>query len=109
MSEEIVNHFGGRRKSMWNVIEQVAKEDLRMNIQTAALRSLAVEGNKVFQWIANFSEGSVKEDEFRAFLSAGEAWILAQAAISDDDSFDSDNSYMDDEDEEDDDFDDWEM
>ncbi|MEM9276383.1 MAG: hypothetical protein AAGA80_26040 [Cyanobacteria bacterium P01_F01_bin.143] len=37
-SEEIVNHFGGRRKSMWNVIEQVAKEDLRMNIQTAALR-----------------------------------------------------------------------
>ena len=108
-SEEIVNHFGGRRKSMWNVIEQVAKEDLRMNIQTAALRSLAVEGNKVFQWIANFSEGSVKEDEFRAFLSAGEAWILAQAAISDDDSFDSDNSYMDDEDEEDDDFDDWEM
>ncbi|MGB6297525.1 MAG: hypothetical protein WBF90_15265 [Rivularia sp. (in: cyanobacteria)] len=105
-SEEIVNHFGGRRKSMWNVIEQVAKEDLSMNLQVAALRTLAVEGNKVFQWIANFSEGTVREDEFRAFLTAGEAWILAQAAISDDD-FDSDDSYMDDED--DDDFDDWEM
>ncbi|BAZ11121.1 hypothetical protein NIES4071_29470 [Calothrix sp. NIES-4071] len=84
-SEEIITRFGGRRKNLWNVIETVAKEDLETSIPTATLRTLAVEGNKVFQWIANFKEGTVKEDQFKAFLSSGEAWIIAQASMDGDD------------------------
>jgi hypothetical protein len=91
-SQEIVDHFGGRRKSLWNVVERVAKEDLGMTLPTAALRSLAVEGNKVFLWTAGFAEGAVKESEFKAFLNAGEAWILAQAIV------DGEKNLMDDDD-----------
>jgi hypothetical protein len=80
-NEEIISRFGGRRKSLWNVIETIAKEDLGAPVPTASLRTLAVEGNRVFQWIANFKEGTVKEDQFKAFLSAGEAWIIAQASV----------------------------
>ena len=81
-SEEILNSFGGRRKSLWSVIEQVAKEDLGTMVATATLRTIAVEGNKVFQWIANFeSAGSVREADFEMLLSAAESWIIAQASM----------------------------
>jgi hypothetical protein len=83
-SDEIITRFGGRRKNLWNVIETVAKEDLGAPVPTANLRSLAVEGNRVFQWIAGFKEGTVKEDQFKAFLAAGEAWIIAQASVDSD-------------------------
>ncbi len=80
-AEEVLNMFGGRRKTVWSVIEQVAKEDLGLMVSTAPLRTLAVEGNKIFQWIAEFNEGIVREGEFREFLSASEAWIIAQASL----------------------------
>jgi hypothetical protein len=115
-NEEIISRFGGRRKSLWNVIETIAKEDLGAPVPTASLRTLAVEGNRVFQWIANFKEGTVKEDHFKAFLSAGEAWIIAQASV---DSGDDKPSHRDDRDKptngkknpktKGDDFDDWEV
>jgi len=80
-ADEILNKFGGRRKSIWSVIEQVAREDLRVMVPTAPLRSVAVEGNKIFQWIANFNESIVQESAFRTFLRAAEAWIIAQASL----------------------------
>lgn len=81
-AEEIINHFGGRRKSLWSVIEQVSKEDLGSMVPTAPLRTIAVEGNKVFQWIANFeSEGAVRDVDFNTLLSAAESWIISQASI----------------------------
>lgn len=80
-ADEILNKFGGRRKSIWSVIEQVAREDLRVMVPTAPLRSVAVEGNKIFQWIANFNENIVQESAFRTFLRAAEAWIIAQASL----------------------------
>lgn len=81
-SEEILNSFGGRRKSLWSVIEQVAKEDLGTMVATATLRTIAVEGNKIFQWIANFeTEGAVREADFDTLLSAAESWIIAQASM----------------------------
>jgi hypothetical protein len=98
-NQEIIDHFGGRRKSLWNVVERVAKEDLGMTLPTAALRGLAVEGNKVFQWTANFVEGAVKESDFKTFLNASESWILAQATVEgeknllDDDDDDDDNKH----------------
>ncbi|MBI1240820.1 hypothetical protein [Umezakia ovalisporum] len=81
--EEIINHFGGRRKSLWNVIESVAKQDLGVTVQTSVMRDLAVEGNKIYQWIANFNEAMVREEEFKTFLKAAEAWIIAQASLQD--------------------------
>lgn len=81
-AEEIINHFGGRRKSLWSVIERVSKEDLGSMVPTAPLRTIAVEGNKVFQWVANFeSEGGVRDVEFNTLLSAAESWIIAQASM----------------------------
>ncbi|MFB8788519.1 MAG: hypothetical protein U7123_06640 [Potamolinea sp.] len=83
--DDILNHFGGRRKSIWNVIETVAKQDLGIAVPSSAIRTIAIEGNKVFQWIAKFNEGMVKENEFKALLDAGEAWIIAQASLDSDD------------------------
>lgn len=81
-ADEIVNNFGGRRKSLWSVIERVAKEDLGVNVPTAPLRTIAVEGNKIFQWVASFeSESGVRETEFSTLLSAAESWIIAQASM----------------------------
>lgn len=79
--EEIINHFGGRRRSIWDVIERVAKQDLGIMVQTSVTRTLAVEGNRVYQWIADFSEATVREEEFRAFLKSAEAWIIARASL----------------------------
>jgi hypothetical protein len=83
-SSEIIGYFGGRRKSLWNVVEQVAKEDLGIPINTANIRTLAVEGNKVFRWLANFTEGAVRDEEFKTFIAAAEAWILAEAGVESD-------------------------
>lgn len=81
-SDEVLTHFGGRRKSLWSVIEQIAKEDLGVAVATSTLRSLAVEGNRIFQWIANFeSEAAVCSADFDSLLSAAESWIIAQASM----------------------------
>ncbi|MGK7953856.1 MAG: hypothetical protein AB4063_01100 [Crocosphaera sp.] len=80
-TEEIINHFGGRRRNLWDVIERVAKEDLNITVQTNVMRTLAVEGDKVYKWIADFNEATVIEEEFQAFLRAAEAWIIAQASL----------------------------
>lgn len=108
-SQDVLDTYGGRRKSVWTVIEQIAKDDLGLMVPTAPIRTSAVEGNKVFQWIANFSEGTVRDADFQTFLSAAEAWIIAQASMEeDDDSFGSDDDDMEEDwDDEEDDFDDW--
>lgn len=80
-AEDIVDHFGGYRKTMWRVLERVAKEDLRFALNVSPIRTLAVEGNKVFQYIANFNQETDREEAFRYFLSAAEAWIIAQAMV----------------------------
>ncbi|WP_348256994.1 hypothetical protein [Leptolyngbya sp. PL-A3] len=80
-ADEILNMFGGRRKTIWSVIERVAREDLGMIVPTAPLKTLAVESNKIYQWIANFNEGIVQDSGFNTFLSAAESWIIAQASI----------------------------
>ncbi|NEQ76490.1 MAG: hypothetical protein F6K23_27720 [Okeania sp. SIO2C9] len=113
--EEIINHFGGRRKSLWNVIESVAKQDLGVTVQTSVMRDLAVEGNKVYQWVADFNEAIVREEEFKNFLKAAEAWIIAQASLEEANGFapngkgqDNFGDFNDDfNDDFDDDFDDW--
>lgn len=83
--EEIVAHFGGkRRKSLWTVIESLSKSELGSSPNIAAVRSLAVDGNKVFQWAANFNETATSHDEFLDFIDAAESYILNSALVDDD-------------------------
>jgi hypothetical protein len=75
--DEIMAYFGGnRRKSLWTVIERLSKEEFGASPNIAAHRSLAVDGNKIFVWVANFNESSVRQADFVAFLQAAESYIL---------------------------------
>lgn len=79
---QIVDFFGnGRRRTLWTVIERGHKEWFGEAPNIAAIRSLAMEGNKVFQWIAAFDQGATTDAEFEAFREAAEAWIIAQASV----------------------------
>ena len=81
-SDEIRNYFGGRRKSVWSVIEQLTREELGVSVQSETIKTLAIEGNKIFQWIARFESGDlVTQDDFETFLRASESWIIAQASL----------------------------
>ena len=79
--EEVIGSLGGRRKTIWSVIEQVAKEDLGVGVPTSTLKTLAVEGNQVFQWLAEYTPGTVSSASFQKFLNAAEAWVIARAAL----------------------------
>ncbi|MCC6318280.1 MAG: hypothetical protein IT361_11380 [Gemmatimonadaceae bacterium] len=86
----------GSRKSLWTVIERASREWFNESPNISAIRSAAVDGNKVYQWIANFDQSSVTDQQFQVFLEASEAWIIAQAT---DDSAPSTGPEMEDEDE----------
>lgn len=74
---EIMAYFGGnRRKSLWSVIERLSKEEFGTAPNIGAHRSLAVDGNKIFQWIANFNEATVRQEDFITFVQAAESYIL---------------------------------
>lgn len=100
---DILAFFGGnRRKSMWTVIEQLSKQEFGRSPNISAMRSLAVDGNVLFRWVSDFSEGSVRQDDFAGFLQAAESYILNYSSVGDArDAFstdDSDEDYEDDED-----------
>jgi hypothetical protein len=97
---DILAFFGGnRRKSMWTVIEQLSKQEFGHAPNIAAMRSLAVDGNVLFRWVADFSEGSVRQDEFARFLQAAETYILNFSTVGDArDAFSSDEDGEDEED-----------
>ena len=98
--DEIMAYFGGnRRKSLWTVIERLSKEEFGASPYIAAHRSLAVDGNKIFVWIANFNESSVRQEDFVAFLQAAESYILNFTNASDDEMDFGDEETMDDEEE----------
>ncbi|WLQ15880.1 hypothetical protein O5O45_08130 [Hahella aquimaris] len=82
--DEIMSYFGGnRRKSLWTVIEKLSKEEFGASPNIAAHRSLAVDGNRIFQWIANYNEAAVRQEDFIAFLQAAESYILNFTSASD--------------------------
>jgi len=79
---DIMAHYGGtRRKSMWTVIEQLSKAEFNTSPNVGAHRTLAVDGNKIFQWLANFNEGTVTHDPFLEFVWAAESYILTAASV----------------------------
>jgi len=82
---EIMAYFGGnRRKSLWTVIEQLSKQEFGSSPNIAALRSLATDGNTIFRFIADFKEGSVRQEDFNKFLQAAEAYILNYSTVGGD-------------------------
>jgi hypothetical protein len=53
--DEILDHFAsGRRKNVWTVFERVAREQFQIGLNVSALRTMAVEGNRIFNFIADF-------------------------------------------------------
>ena len=97
---EIIDHFGGgRRKTMWTVIERLSKSEYGEAPNINAIRIAAVEGNAMFRFIANFAQGAVSEEQFQAFIDSTEAWIIAKG--SDDTTVAPAHDDEDDEDEDD--------
>jgi hypothetical protein len=83
-SDNVVSQLsGGRRKNVWSVIAYLSKQELGTAPDVAAIRTLAVDGNRVFQRIAQFTVGGFSDADFQDFLDAAEAWILAAASLGD--------------------------
>jgi hypothetical protein len=76
---EVVSQLGsGRRRDEWSVIERLAKEEFSVSPNVSAMRTSAVEGFKVADFIADFKPGTFDEQRFDAFINSAKAWILAQ-------------------------------
>jgi hypothetical protein len=79
---QVVEHYtSGRRKNVWAVIERIAKSKFGITVNISALKTLAVEGNKVFRWLAEFRYAQPASSDLQALLGASEAWIIAQAEV----------------------------
>lgn len=77
---QVVEHYtSGRRKNVWAVIERIAKAKFGTPVNISALKTLAVEGNKIFRWLAEFRFAQPSASNLQALLDASEAWIIAQA------------------------------
>jgi hypothetical protein len=82
-SEVVGQLASGRRRDQWSVIERLAKEEFGASPNVSALRTSAVEGFHVVDYIANFRDGVFDEDAFEAFIASAKAWILAQRLAGD--------------------------
>jgi hypothetical protein len=77
--QEVVGQLSsGRRRDEWSVIERLAKEEFGTSPNVSALRTSAVEGFKVVDYIATFKPDNFDETRFNAFIASAKAWILAQ-------------------------------
>jgi hypothetical protein len=72
----------GRRRSVWATIERLHREEFGQVPDIAGIRTLAVEGNKVFQWTGDL-DGGIADADFETFRDAAEAWIIAAASVGD--------------------------
>lgn len=75
---------GGRRQNLWTVIERLSREEFGLAINVEALRSVAVDGNRVFQWVADYAPGAEDTADFVDFLDAAESYIVAEASVQTD-------------------------
>lgn len=74
--EQVLDHFGGRgRKNMWKVLEAVSKQEYGSAPNIPAIRTMAVDGYHVFEWLQTADVND--EEAFQSFLLSAEAWIIA--------------------------------
>ncbi|NND03970.1 MAG: hypothetical protein HKN91_14410 [Acidimicrobiia bacterium] len=97
---------GGRRRNFWTVIERLSREEFGVSVNVEAMRAVAVDGNRVFEWLSEYVDGAADGPEFDDLLTAAESWIVAEASIAEDNLNGFDGSG-DDEFEDDDEFDDF--
>jgi hypothetical protein len=89
---------GGRRQNLWTVIERLNREEFANAINVEALRSVAVDGNRVFQWLADYVPGREDTPAFEDFLDAAESYIVAEASVQADNADFLDNDELEEED-----------
>jgi len=78
---DIVANFGGpRRRNMWTVIAELSKEDFGRAAPIGPLLRVAVDGNRLYQIIADF-DGGLSADAFHQLIEAGENYIINASAI----------------------------
>jgi hypothetical protein len=81
--EVVAQLSGGRRKNVWAVIAYVSRQEIGAVPDVSAVRTLAVDGNRVFRWIADFAPGAPDDAAFEEFKDAAEGRILAAASVAD--------------------------
>lgn len=78
---DIVANFGGpRRRNMWTVIAELSKEDFGHSVPIGPLLRVAVDGNRIYQIVADF-DGSLSADDMRNLIEAGESYIINSSVI----------------------------
>ncbi len=78
---DIVANFGGpRRRNMWTVIEQLSKEEFGRSAPIGPLLRVAVDGNQIFQLIADF-DGHLPTDELQALVDAAASYVINSSVI----------------------------
>lgn len=77
---DVMDHFvRGSDRNLWSVVEQISRNEMQFIPNTSAIRAVAVEGNKIFRWIADFDASNVSEDAFTQFLHSAESYIISQS------------------------------
>ena len=80
--EEVLRHYGvSRRKGMFGVIEKVGRREFDMALAVGPRLRMAVDGNKLFQSVSEFSGTPMRHDDFVTLvIEPGESYILNAAA-----------------------------
>jgi hypothetical protein len=82
-SAPIISRYGGVEQSTSSTLKNLAMELLQVSLPVDDLLELAERGNEVFQFVAGFSRGNVREEPFQEFLEAAQQMIIAKAVVDD--------------------------
>ncbi|MEU6765556.1 hypothetical protein ABZ916_23915 [Streptomyces sp. NPDC046853] len=81
----VMARYGGIEHNFQSTVKQLGQEFLGVSIPADDLVDLSEQGNDIFQFLADFAPGSVREQPFQDFLDASLRVIIARAAIGGDD------------------------
>lgn len=87
--EIVAQLAGGRQRNMWTVLERVLKEYLKRPANISAAKTVAVEGNKMFSFIAKFDHFRRHSINYSPLLTSAEASIIAQSQLNGNQDFSS--------------------
>ncbi|MDG4862433.1 hypothetical protein P8605_30280 [Streptomyces sp. T-3] len=79
----VMARYGGTEHNFQSTVKQLGQEFLGASIPADDLVDLSEQGNDIFQFLADFAPGSVREQSFQNFLDASLRVIIARAAIGD--------------------------
>ena len=74
---EILRHLpGAGYKNFWSKMQILARTELHRNPDIFSYRALALDGRKIYRWIATFDEQEIDPLHFITFVLAAESYIL---------------------------------